>query len=1183
MALLITLAMVTLTSIMLVTFVTMMQQDKAATTSYSQSAKTSDLALGALQLIVEDFRKEMRQGGDPDLSYASRPLFTNLTSHIMQPVPFGTNAAMRSLIRISTNQPAFSSSALRSTTLSTTLASRNGRFLSTNRWSKPQLGRFPSDTTVPYWILVTRAGLTNGLGLQFGTTGGTLNNASYSNTNYAIGRVAYAIYDVGGLLDITVAGHPSSLTSAQIKELKGTLAAVDLSQIKDSSGASLIDPDKLIAWRNAATGQLPGAYLNHVTTFASTNGFRKTAQGDSTFINRQDLIKAAQSQRVGISTNALPYLTTFTRDSGIPTWRPTQNAPAGNKYNYKDNANNTSSTNCFLPLIRHATGGTVPFYHSDGRLDSYTVKAGDPLLRRRFPLDRLKWMTRTGPKSGIDPQAIRSCFGLEWTASSVTPGARVWKYVGSTSAVNSNPFSTLKQVADETDKREPNFFELLQAGILNGSLGYYGGSNQQLDPKGYEAKSALQLCRIVANIIDQYDEDTYPTIIECPVYSMPYQISGVESLPCLNVYKNICAASASGGSLTFYGLPGLWNPHQSPADASKITPKIRLSFVGTILSRCNWATTLIGNPMLPEAVGIFGENTSVSFTSPASIELKSNTPGKGVLGFAEPALLGQLDVSGSVNGNNPGGGSWELTPALGNTLAVLKGNQYVGLRLKEMPLELTAAREKIVQVLAGKKKPSDVGVTGYADLTSVAREKERNMGEVATRMTDGQLYLEYEQSAGVWVPYSFLFGMNTKDRSTWVSKPQSAFSSGHNPWRSTVQPNYIDLTVLANVQQTGTATFDQVDAWGENGSLHYQKVDPLCIRIIPSIFIRWLNGNTTSTNPSGTPQMKNVGILPLWATASQLNNLPGSSDESKFAGSGYGAADWDRTREAGVDPSTTANPQMRGVPTNIAGSGANNGYFPATLCRNAGIESKGNNYTGNTVIKDPDGTARLADNGLYGSPTETGPEQGNPYRNTQDRPVRLDRPFLSVADLGYVLRDNPWRSLNFFTEDSADAGLLDLFSLHEVDDNSASAGKLDLNTQNTTVLAAVLNTATPQAGAIAQSLTAFTNPNNNAQGPLINKAGLVTQLFDKNNGLAEFKNIKLKSAREEIIRTLADIGQVGTWNLMIDLVAQSGKYPTDASRLEHFIVEGEQRLWLHVALNRFTGEVVDQQIEIVTE
>ncbi len=52
---------------------------------------------------------------------------------------------------------------------------------------------------------------------------------------------------------------------------------------------------------------------------------------------------------------------------------------------------------------------------------------------------------------------------------------------------------------------------------------------------------------------------------------------------------------------------------------------------------------------------------------------------------------------------------------------------------------------------------------------------------------------------------------------------------------------------------------------------------------------------------------------------------------------------------------------------------------------------------------------------------------------------------------------------------------------------------------------------------------------------------------------------------------------------MIDLVAQTGKYRPSDTSLDNFIVDGERRYWLHVAIDRFTGKVIDEQLEQVNE
>jgi hypothetical protein len=69
--------------------------------------------------------------------------------------------------------------------------------------------------------------------------------------------------------------------------------------------------------------------------------------------------------------------------------------------------------------------------------------------------------------------------------------------------------------------------------------------------------------------------------------------------------------------------------------------------------------------------------------------------------------------------------------------------------------------------------------------------------------------------------------------------------------------------------------------------------------------------------------------------------------------------------------------------------------------------------------------------------------------------------------------------------------------------------------------------------------------------------------------------------KETVARALAEVTQTRTWGLLIDLIAQSGRYPPTATGLDQFVVEGEKRYWLHVAIDRFTGEVIDEQLEEV--
>ena len=238
-----------------------------------------------------------------------------------------------------------------------------------------------------------------------------------------------------------------------------------------------------------------------------------------------------------------------------------------------------------------------------------------------------------------------------------------------------------------------------------------------------------------------------------------------------------------------------------------------------------------------------------------------------------------------------------------------------------------------------------------------------------------------------------------------------------------------------------------------------------------------------------------------------------------------------------------------------------------------------NNPTSSTVYyKDLDTLRRQGDI-ISGATTAMLPA------DVVDRPQILNRPFQSLAELGQVFRDQPWKTLDFTTASSPDAGLLDVFTLHE---SANEGGKTSLNTSQKPALTAILSQATKrltdstgatvitsaQRDAIVNALFNITSTN-----PMIRKTDLLTQLA---NDLS-VTVLGNKEARELVMRAFSDTCQTRSWNLLIDLVAQSGRYPPTASSLAGFLVEGEQHYWVHVAIDRFTGQVVDKQIEVVNE
>jgi hypothetical protein len=212
----------------------------------------------------------------------------------------------------------------------------------------------------------------------------------------------------------------------------------------------------------------------------------------------------------------------------------------------------------------------------------------------------------------------------------------------------------------------------------------------------------------------------------------------------------------------------------------------------------------------------------------------------------------------------------------------------------------------------------------------------------------------------------------------------------------------------------------------------------------------------------------------------------------------------------------------------------------------------------------------------------------------------MNRPFRSVGEMGYAFRDQPFRTLSFSSVNSPDAGLLDLFTTNNYSDPSGKrGGVINLNSRQGPVLGSVLtNTirredtaqvkipgpaqspspsplASPAANSVATSLVLSTSTT-----PLVNRAGLAT-LIANETGLGPTVP---KTQRESIARAFGETAQTRTWNLMIDVIAQTGRYPPNATSLTNgFIVSGEQRYWIHVAIDRFTGQVIDKQIEVVNE
>ena len=212
--------------------------------------------------------------------------------------------------------------------------------------------------------------------------------------------------------------------------------------------------------------------------------------------------------------------------------------------------------------------------------------------------------------------------------------------------------------------------------------------------------------------------------------------------------------------------------------------------------------------------------------------------------------------------------------------------------------------------------------------------------------------------------------------------------------------------------------------------------------------------------------------------------------------------------------------------------------------------------------------------------------------------VMLNRPFRNAGELGYAFRTasgptptpspNP-KTVDFYSPTSPDASILDLFTY-----NSAPlrSGTVNLNTQNVAVLTAILTGAyqTEQNIGPAPSASPVASPAaKNAATSIVNATA--SQAALSRADIPRLSSVVINApftaseeTRETVARALSEVTQTRTWGLLIDVITQTGRYPPGTADLaQPFVVEAEKRYWLHLAIDRFTGQVLDRQLEAVSE
>ena len=1148
--------------------------------------------------------------------------------------------------------------------------SLNGRSINISRWNKHLLlpkmsvtisggsGGLPvaiidngtTDTTpaaqflAPDWILTAADG----------ANPATFDAATMTDStqkSYIVGRYAYAIYNEGGLLDANVAGspnvvggtYPPSLLSASsssnggpsqqtIWSRKGPESFADLTQLPGFSNLSqtrqLAVLNSLLGWRNSATLQATlqntsagpsGGYnlgsidnyfsslLGLTTRFVTADNTPLNAMGliNQMFVSRQQMISFFQSLAQGTSEQAylqdgMMYLTQYSRSLNQPSYWPDPGRPVVKTGNFIPPALSGNTAYNLDKQINPPFKSVVvtsPFTRNDGTI----ATVGEPLVKKRFALSRLCWITSKGPsaslsssdpiyqqglKNGIPAQLlsegtvanIQNYFGLNWHAGTSASGlGGYWTYdLHVVPATGSTPtmIKTLQQVAAENPPREANFFELLQAAICCGSLGsghYFGGSGYGGTLPGYlgpgnwqflkDVQISLHVIQVGANIIEQAAPDAYPILI---VYNdgaymdpcwgqddLPYFVGAVN----LGVVVNDASPPApgtlgdtitpgGGGLGVHFSTPVIWNPHsQNSALAPGLAPaNLRISV----------STASLDHPALEPSTL---QNTSSANEINGALMQGSATTDPWAFGQINPATgclqFGSADTSNTfIYFSNNASLYREPTPLLqwglptGSNVHLDQQNVIF-----ELPNSSAWQSTGIPELNPPSPNKPIKFFVGFLHGEYPLRQKDPTTGEAANTYyletgttNNGITYLlEYQDPAGNWFPYQ------QYDRFPCYNYSEN-----------------VPVTVAAGNPTPTVANFNTL-----------------------SLLQGWA---VSPTAAGGSPAWN------IWETVDPRTNRWAQL-------SGYPLTSF-------IDPSTQT--MIQSLRPSISAPIVN-GEVATAASRNLVSESG--------CVPDPDGIVRRASGGYATIATTIGYPMATVVnapanRNTSNRPIILHRPFQSVAELGYVFSDKPWKNLDFFSPESGDSALMDVFCINEdYRADAVSSGQVDLNSRQSPVFQALLagayrdelvpsnpNTtpiSTTQATAMAQALIARTISTATGKGPLFNVADLVGRYvsgysnsnqqpydgFSADLGLTystQWNGI-IQRFRESTMRALSDAGQAGTWNLLIDVIAQNGRYPATATGLADFLVEGERHYWVHVAIDRTTGDVIDENIEVVNE
>lgn len=1094
MALVITLSLIVLVTIAAMAFFLRATSNRLVESSRSNQTLVQQVTATATDYVAGQFQSEIADKATAKSTTNGVTIYAqtnNIFAVPQRPLTstLATDTNFANLVRRSVNETASGIGETAASTHNTATPARNGRVVTPARWNAPRLlgGQgFTNSTQLPNWIYLNRDGTVT----------------ATPSTN-AVGRFAYNVYDVGGLLDINAFGHGANMPAVF---RKGSPAAADLRAIPGISG-SATRADGTTSW--PPTWRLTGPWVNFQPGMGSfahyhEKGWLQPWPNDRMFASRQDLIRYAKAnsgtfETSGDSIPALQYLTTFSRDIDAPSFAPNPNR---SKIRSLANGGNDAfglddDINPDLGNVRVTTLFTRP--------DGSAARSGDPLLARRFPLSRLGLLTASATAAKNQSDAIHRSFGLSRSSDSDP-----WVYD------HGNAANILRLAEVSTAGREPDMFELLKAAITAGSVGKQSGI-QMFNPNSTTGTDTYrsardvslnyQIIQIAANIIDQADADNLPTRIRFD----GRDFYGIENLPYLTAIRRghvinnpppaVPPAPAGNPTVSFFYQYQLWNPHD-PASLGTSAPT---DFRITVQTDGRTSIWNAQPPIWAAAEIPFSVTSNLEFTLP---------PGN----YTQPAYVLAGDT---ITGRTMGGS----TPS------------YRGTFLATSPW-------RTPNEILGNNGPPGAGGTG-------------NVGALIRPIAPGaDIQLQY-RSGSTWITYDRL--ENFVCTVAWrVGRPPGAGDDQHlfiNRFRVDPRTSRFGLGGGA-IDGPGTATPIMIPPAADSNT------------VWPSL----TGGYNGPTPITGWGFLRGYPDIGLGRYSQPVLTDPGWSPGSRPNG-----AWWDI------------------------------GWWMATISRNL---TPGTDVT----YTDPDGVLRRADGAFAIIENPNAPvglplinnviEPGGDIIPNPSRPIILNRPFRSVGELGYVFRGAPWKSLDFFTPESGDAALLDVFCIDEPAPGGLTAGRVNLNTRQWPVLKALLagggklddgsaNLSDVEAEALAKALVQRTTSTAAIQGPLLYRSDLV----GRNIGGASYTGFSadvgsyltgpdaaIKRRREAPVRALADVGTTRSWNFLVDVIAQSGRFaPGGATAAGDFIVEAENRVWQHVAIDRHTARIIARSHETVTD